>query len=317
MTKPLVSIITPTYNHEKFIAKCIKSVLSQTYPHWEMIIIDDGSTDRTPEIVEQFNNERIHYLRQRNRGIWNLKKTYNRALKFADGELIAILEGDDFWPAYKLKQQIKAFRDNNVVLSWGKAGIVNNAGNYLSTWDIPHKLLHGSQSDILRELLLRNFIPAVTVMVRKEALLNIGGFKQPLNLPYVDYPTWLELATVGRFHPINKILGYWRRHAGQTTVKYFETMTVKARAYALSFFKNLSKGMQRSLKLTENDIIKYGLSRDYLALGMFALNSGNLDNAKRNFAKALGIGPFFTKILAMRNLLYVTLREVTSKKRTL
>ena len=65
MEKPLVSIITPTYNHEKFIEQCVRSVLSQTYPNWEMIIIDDGSTDKTPEKIEQFKDDRIHYIRQK------------------------------------------------------------------------------------------------------------------------------------------------------------------------------------------------------------------------------------------------------------
>ncbi len=78
-SQPLISIITPTYNHENFIGECIESVLAQTYPHWEQIIIDDGSTDRTGEIVAQYNDERIKYIRQDNIGIWRLRETYNRA----------------------------------------------------------------------------------------------------------------------------------------------------------------------------------------------------------------------------------------------
>jgi len=75
---PLVSIITPTYNHERFIAQCIESALAQTYPHWEQIIIDDGSTDRTAEIVARYDDERIIYVRQANQGIWRLAETYNK-----------------------------------------------------------------------------------------------------------------------------------------------------------------------------------------------------------------------------------------------
>ena len=85
MENILVSIITPTYNHEKFIGKCIESVLAQSYPHWEQIIVDDGSNDGTEEIVASYNDERIKYIKQENKGIWRLKETYNKALKNSNG----------------------------------------------------------------------------------------------------------------------------------------------------------------------------------------------------------------------------------------
>ena len=116
---PVVSIITPTYNHEGYIAQCIESVLSQTYPHWEQIIIDDGSSDRTGDIASQYKDERIKYIRQNNRGIWRLGELYNEALRLAKGEYIAILEGDDFWPSNKLELQLKAHFGSSAVLSWG------------------------------------------------------------------------------------------------------------------------------------------------------------------------------------------------------
>ncbi len=90
VTQPLVSIITPTYNHEKFIGTCIESVLKQTYQNWEMIIIDDGSTDKTGFIVAKYNDNRIRYVKQENVGIWKLKGTYNKALNMSSGNLIAL-----------------------------------------------------------------------------------------------------------------------------------------------------------------------------------------------------------------------------------
>ena len=76
----LVSIITPTYNHEKFIGNCIESVLAQTYPYWEQIIVDDGSNDDTGKIIASYKDKRIKYIKQKNKGIWKLKETYNKAL---------------------------------------------------------------------------------------------------------------------------------------------------------------------------------------------------------------------------------------------
>ena len=103
--KPLISIITPTYNHANYMEKCIESVLEQDYANWEQIIIDDEYTDDTPNIISEFDDERIIYIKQDNIGIQNLNKTYNKALNLSKGEYIAILEGDDYWPDYKLGEQ--------------------------------------------------------------------------------------------------------------------------------------------------------------------------------------------------------------------
>jgi len=110
-TGKLVSIITPTYNHAEFIGACIESVLAQTYPYWEMIIIDDGSTDDTGEVVARYEDDRIRYIRQPNMGVERLTETYNKALSLARGEYIAILEGDDYWPDYKLSKHLKLLKN--------------------------------------------------------------------------------------------------------------------------------------------------------------------------------------------------------------
>src|SRR5437667_7605704 len=99
---PLVSVITPAYNHRRFIGPCIESLLGQTYTNWEQIIIDDGSTDDTAEVVRSYSDPRIRYFHQENQGIDALAQTYNRALNLSRGELIAVLEGDDLWPEDKL-----------------------------------------------------------------------------------------------------------------------------------------------------------------------------------------------------------------------
>src|SRR6266478_9947535 len=115
-----VSIITPTYNHEKFVGPCLDSVLAQNYTNWEQIIIDDGSTDRTAEVIKGHADPRIRYVHQENQGIEALAHTYNRALAMAKGTLIAILEGDDMWPKDKLAKMVAAFADPDVVLAYGE-----------------------------------------------------------------------------------------------------------------------------------------------------------------------------------------------------
>ena len=124
MSAPLVSIITPTYNHEKYIGDCIRSAQDQTYTNWEMIIVDDGSTDNTFTIAQAVaaNDDRVKVFTQKNVGIFRLGETYNFAFAQSKGEYIAVLEGDDVWLPEKLQWQVEAMEINkNAVLSWGKA----------------------------------------------------------------------------------------------------------------------------------------------------------------------------------------------------
>jgi glycosyltransferase involved in cell wall biosynthesis len=227
----LVSIITPTYNHEKFIAECIESVLAQTYPHWEMIIIDDASTDKTPYIVEEYakKDERIKFIRhQKNWGIYRLADTYNQALELSKGDYIAILEGDDFWPKNKLETQICYFTiEKESILSHGLVAIVNNRRvkicRYLWKSNIRENIPTGS---ILKAFLFgENPIFAVTVMLKREWLEKIGGFyPKDMQLTLVDYPTWMELSLYGKFVFIPKIIGFYRKHNFSITSLYPETM---------------------------------------------------------------------------------------------
>ncbi|MDD1774507.1 MAG: glycosyltransferase, partial [Methanobacterium sp.] len=184
MTSPLISIITPTYNHAKYIKTCIDSVLAQDYSVWEQIIIDDGSTDNTGDLITEYDDERIIYIKQENTGISNLDKTYNKALNLSEGEYIAVLEGDDYWPHYKLGEQIKSFKNPDTVLSWGNAQVVDVDGKSERLFHEPGSFLEILlKSEALDRLLLKNFIPACTVLCRKKPLLEMGGFKQTNNSP--------------------------------------------------------------------------------------------------------------------------------------
>ncbi|PIV09667.1 hypothetical protein COS31_04440 [Candidatus Roizmanbacteria bacterium CG02_land_8_20_14_3_00_36_15] len=135
--KSLVSIITPTFNHKRFISPCMESVIGQTYKNWEMIIVDDASTDKTFIIASGFakKDKRIKIIRHKtNWGLKRLKDTYNQALKQAEGELIAVIEerGGSSWIKFASKSQTMGREEvknciNNFVknkaksFSWEKA----------------------------------------------------------------------------------------------------------------------------------------------------------------------------------------------------
>ncbi len=268
--KPLVSIITPTYNHENYIEKCIVSVIKQTYTRWEMIIIDDCSTDKTYEVVCKYiDDPRIKVVRHhKNWGINKLADTYNEALKGAKGQYIAILEGDDFWPSHKLEKQVRCFKKNKVVLSYGTCVYTNSYGIPINihTYNENISKLNNKPIGSILELFCRlNFsIIPVTVMIRIKFLKKIGGFQKSKIYPFTDVPTFLKLCKNGEFCFKDEILGYYRK---QPTSEWFNyasktsTMGREELKKSLTEFVNNSfdskKHLQRKYKQILNNQNRY------------------------------------------------------------
>jgi len=237
---PKVSIITPTYNHEAYIGACIESVLAQTFTDWEMWIMDDGSTDRTKEIAESYSDPRIHVVTQKNQGLARLGATYNDALKRCTGYLIAILEGDDTWPADKLAIQVPDFEDKNVVLSCGTT--LQSVNGEISPILLPNLSPAQLRNDPVTTATLAICTPTVltfawpvSTVYRKEALSRISGFWQPVYLPLVDLPTLLSISTIGKFAWHDEPLGIWRRHEASATGTRFSEILDGSRRLILEF----------------------------------------------------------------------------------
>lgn len=116
MVDGLVSIIMPSWNTARFIRESIDSVRNQTYTNWELLIVDDCSTDNTDEIVASYSDERIRYFKnEKNSGA---ALTRNRAMREARGEWIAFLDSDDLWTPEKLERQLQFMKENNYVFSY-------------------------------------------------------------------------------------------------------------------------------------------------------------------------------------------------------
>lgn len=228
--KTKISIIIPVFNHEKFIYQCLESIKKQTFKDWEAIIINDGSTDKSKLIIENFikNDNRFILINQKNEGIYNLHKTYNKALKISRGDFIAILEGDDFWPIDKLSKQIKSFDNKDIGLSWGDGFYVNEKGKIICSIDfqiekwgnnVVKNIPVGVSTDYF--FFSSNYfnMPTCSVMYKKCVLNEIGGFWQPTNLKWLDKPTWILISLKYKFAYCNYNTGYWRRHKNQVTYK--------------------------------------------------------------------------------------------------
>ena len=216
--KPIVSIITPTYNHENYIRQCIESVISQKFQNWEQIIIDDNSQDKTYEIAVEYSkkDKRINVVKHnKNWGINKLADIYNQALKISKGKYIAILEGDDYWPKEKLEKQIRSFSNKKVVFSFGDCVMTNvkRLPIKLFSYNYNKKLLNNNPTGVTLTLFAKlNFsIIPCTVIIKKDTLVSIGGFVKDKYYPFVDLPTFLHLSLKGNFSYQNNICGFYRK----------------------------------------------------------------------------------------------------------
>ena len=255
--RPLVSVITPTYNQAAYLGECLQSVANQTYANWEQIVIDDGSNDSTLSIVKCFLGDRTKLVRRGHLGIEGLAAAYNTGLSLANGELIAILEGDDAWPASKLDAQVDVFESPEVVLSWGSGTMIDVKGRTLSPIrpirNRSGRVAYLDGSTIAKRLLIANIIvPSSGVILRRAALERIGGFHQPKGIPYADLPTWLRLAAEARssdlFAYTSDTVVYWRSHSAQFSRAY-EDMVVAHSELVTEFIQRLSHEQQLDIQL--------------------------------------------------------------------
>lgn len=297
MNLPLVSIITPTYNHEKYLADCIRSVQAQTFSNWEMIVVDDGSTDNTLQIAHLFaeQDQRIRVFTQKNVGIFRLAETYNFSLGQSNGKYIAVLEGDDVWLPEKLALQTQTMEaDDNAVLSWGKAyGVsIDLSENYGLYPNLKYEVKIFTNTPVksaLKELLFSNYIPALTVLIRKTALVQIGGFVQKFNLPLVDLPTWQELSLLGTFTFVNEPVGKWRISPNQVTKTYTIQMIEGVYQQAL-YLCQQDKSFFQSLGITEPKIQHHFQKRlivNYCHSGNFKLVRRDYIGARKDFTLSI------------------------------
>jgi hypothetical protein len=217
---PIVTAIMPTYNHAAFVGAAVESVLAQTFETWELIIVDDGSTDRTLDVVRRFQDPRIRVIARDHGGLSGLGETYRAALESSFAPLVAIIEGDDTWPPDKLARQVPDFDDPAIILSYGAGWLIDEFGCRYGRVDPSFPTATRTNRPvgaIVPGLLLNNAILSPTVVLRRSALESIGGFWQPAGVPYLDHPTWLLLAGQGAFAYHSSIVGSWRRHPAQWT----------------------------------------------------------------------------------------------------
>ncbi len=207
MHSPIVSTIIPCYNAEKYIAETIESVIKQTYQNWELIIIDDGSTDQSSAKIKPFlSNKKITYYHQKNAGV---SAARNHGATLAEGKYLAFLDADDIWKNNFLSTLVGILDDNaNVVLTNGNSEVIDEHGALV---DMQYQG-HGKNvvDDVVTFSQGYTTFPS-NILCRKSAFEKTGGFNTALS-NVADKMFFLDIQKYGLIKHVDTLLLQYREH---------------------------------------------------------------------------------------------------------
>ncbi len=232
MIDDLVSIIMPVYNGETTIGESISSVLAQSYECWELIIVDDCSTDDTRSVIGRYNDSRIHYhIQAENAGVAQAR---NRGIELAKGRFIAFLDSDDLWLPEKLTRQIAFMRENHYGFTYTEyryfTGKLQNISKLVRVKDVVD----------YKELLRGNSIGCLTVVLDKKMFPNIEMPKWR----HEDYITWLNMLKNGaKAYGMHEDLARYRKSmyslSGNKWKSLYWTWLVYYKNQKIPFFQSI------------------------------------------------------------------------------
>jgi len=223
----LVSIITPSHNADAFIATCIESVLAQSFDNWEMIIVDDLSTDNSVSIIKSYTqrDNRIKLIQlEKNSGPAIAR---NRAIEESEGKYIAFLDADDLWMPEKLEKQLSYMKDNNLAFTYSSYHVINEEGEHLTTFQTKGQVTYTS-------LLKTCSIGCLTAIYDVEKL---GKIYMPNMKKRQDYALWLDIfKRIDYAKGLMEPLAFYR--VGQTSVS---SNKFTAATWQWKIYRNIEK----------------------------------------------------------------------------
>ena len=230
MENPLVSVIIPVYNYDRYLGEAVESVLNQTYKHLEVIVVDDGSTDRSREVAQSFAERGVRYCHQVHTGIGPAR---NRGVEMAQGEFLAFLDADDRWPDEKLALQLRAFEnDASLEMVFGQALQLQNG----PAWEAGVKN---------KNLMVDGGVPGMvagTMLIKRAAFDRVGKF--PAGLKMGEFIDWY--ARTGELQIRSLVLPellLWRRiHDSNTVLRERQSVTDYARVLKATLDRRRAEG---------------------------------------------------------------------------
>ena len=279
----LISIVIPTHNRSDLLQRALDSVLNQTYGDFEIIVVSDGSTDNTDEIMANYQDERINYISYHPSRGGNVAR--NTGIKAAKYDYIAFLDDDDEWHPTKLQKQLNVFNENeNVGLVYTGVNTIY-VDEQVSYYSIPDKT-----GNLSKDILLSNSIGTTsTVMVKKEILNETGYFDEKLKAQQ-DYDLWIRVCQKTEIGAVKEACVKYSNYPGTNQIsqqldKYIESMSYIQEKYKTLFSKFTDKEM--------ND--KRSNESLFLATKSMRKNNGKLTRkySKKAFKFSPSLKPIF------------------------
>lgn len=291
---PLVSIIIPVYNGERFLKYSIESALAQTYTNFELLIINDGSTDNSKLLIEKYlYNPKVHYYEQKNAGVASAR---NKALKHAQGKYIGFLDQDDLWLPNKLQIQVPYLEENTSL------ALVHSDQQYIDENNniIEFNTDKTGEGWCFKELFIKNNISILTTLIRKSVLNQIGNFNTSLS-GTDDYELWLRISYRYPIGYLNHNVACYRFHNTNVSKDVFK-MTLNDLNTILSIIDKFPD----IHKIVERKTVNARLFELYFDLGTWHIwKFRNFKKAKNFFISAIMVNPF--SFICYRRLLWCLL----------
>jgi glycosyltransferase involved in cell wall biosynthesis len=211
-----VSVVTSVYNGEAYLEECVNSILNQTFQDFEYIILNNGSTDRTPEILDRYTDSRLRIVHQKNLGIVN---SLNKGISLCRADLIARLDADDYVHPHWLEKHFEFMSQNqDVVLCSSRFQELVNGKLYPQSFPFLE-----NDPEIRKSLSFMNPIAHSLSIVRKQSVLQAGGYDPKLVCAH-DYDLWIRLLEKGKGHNLDETLGVHRIHDASVSTQKERTM---------------------------------------------------------------------------------------------
>lgn len=287
MPEAIVSILVPVYNGDQYISEAIESALAQTYQNFELLIVNDGSTDNSKSIIMNYlGDSRIRYFEQQNAGV---AATRNLAIKHAKGKYIGFLDQDDCWLPDKLSTQVQFLETHQeFAFIHSRQGYIQADGTLISHY--PKDWVADLHGECFVELFKRNRIAVLTVLLRKNVIDEIGYFNETVSR-VDDYELWLRICSKYPIGFQDKKLALYRCH--ETNASHDYVKMEQAELSALESLYDLNKEVFKCIdKATLND--RFATLHTEVANGFF-WQKQNYKSALRHYLKALYFKPFCWK----------------------
>ena len=279
-SNPEVSVVLPLYNGEKYLQEAIDSILRQTFPDFELVILDDGSTDTSSAIAKSYNDPRIRFYRQENAG---LAAALNNAIGYAKGKYIARMDQDDISSEKRLEIEHRFLEENiaiGLVGTW--ISIIDDRGKLVA-----HKKEPVTPHEIRRKIQTYNCFNHGTVMFRRSVYDQAGGYLVafPESTPNEDYSLWLRMLEFCEGENIPQFLYFWRRHPESISSMHRESQQGQRVLLSQRYITLMIERLQK------DEHHKRELAYCYYSLGKIYYHQRKTAECRENLLKAIHLDP--------------------------